>query len=144
MVVLAIGESSRRANFSLYGYDRRSTNPVLQEAGGLHLLNGVAKRGSTLDALPEILEKDGVKLPTIVSRLGVATACYVNYTLYDNCAAVGETKVSRCGHGGKCYDEDVIPLLEGNLRTYRIRVQVRRTAPRRRQPWPGLRRQAPA
>jgi len=118
VVVLAIGESSRRANFSLYGYDRRSTNPVLQEAGGLHLLNGVAKRGSTLNALPEILEKDGVKLPTIVSRLGVATACYVNYTLYDNCAAVGETQVSRCGHGGKCYDEDVIPLLEGNLRTF--------------------------
>ncbi len=85
---------------------------------GLYLLNGVAKRGSTLDALPEILEKDGIKLPTVVSRLGIATACYVNYTLYDNCASVGETKVSHCGHGGKCYDEDVIPLLEGNLRTY--------------------------
>ena len=46
------------------------------------------------------------------------TACYVNYTLYDNCAAVGETKAGPCGHGGKCYDEDVLPLLEQNLASY--------------------------
>lgn len=118
VVVLAIGESSRRRNFSLYGYDRRNTNPVLQKVGGLHLLNGVAKRGTTLYALPQILEKAGIKLPMIVSRLGIPTSCYVNYTLYDNCASVGETKASPCGHGGKCYDEDVVPLLEKNLATY--------------------------
>jgi len=118
VVVLAIGESSRRRSFSIYGYDRRNTTPALQQATGLHLLNGIAKRGSTLSALPEILERNDVKLTTIVSRLGVPTSCYVNYTLYDNCAAVGETKVSRCGHGGRCYDEDVVPLLEGNLNTY--------------------------
>lgn len=117
-VVLAIGESSRRKNFSLYGYDRRDTNPALRNVEGLQLLNGVARRGSTLNALPEILEKEGAKLPTVVSRLGIPTACYVNYTLYDNCASVGETRVSDCGHGGKCYDEDVIPLLERNLGTY--------------------------
>ena len=118
VVVLVIGEASRRKNFSVYGYDRRDTDPVLQQIEGLHFLNGIAKRGSTLYALPEILEKEGVKLPTVVSRLGISTACYVNYTLYDNCATVGETKVSNCGHGGKCYDEDVLPLLEGNLGTY--------------------------
>jgi len=54
----------------------------------------------------------------VVSRAGVPTSCYVNYTLYDNCAAVGETKVGNCGHGGKCYDEDVIPLLKQNLAGY--------------------------
>jgi lipid A ethanolaminephosphotransferase len=118
VVVLAIGESSRRRSFSLYGYDRRNTNPVLQATRGLHLLNGIARRGSTLYALPEILEKDGVPLPLIVSRLGVPTACYVNYTLYENCAEPGETSVSNCGHGGKCYDEDVIPLLASDLSTY--------------------------
>ncbi|HKV06696.1 MAG TPA: sulfatase-like hydrolase/transferase [Thermoanaerobaculia bacterium] len=118
VVVLAIGESSRKKSFSLYGYDRRNTNPVLQATPGLHLLDGIARRGSTLYALPEILEKDDVKLPLIVSKLGIPTACYVNYTLYDNCADPGETKVSVCGHGGKCYDEDVIPLLEGDLKTY--------------------------
>ena len=118
VVVLAIGEASRRKNFSVYGYDRRNTNPVLQRIDGLHFLNGIAKRGSTLYALPEILEKDGIKLPTVVSKLGIATACYVNYTLYDNCTTVGETKVGQCGHGGKCYDEDVIPLLEANLGNY--------------------------
>jgi lipid A ethanolaminephosphotransferase len=26
--------------------------------------------------------------------------------------------VSSCGHGGKCYDEDVVPLLQENLRSY--------------------------
>ncbi len=119
VVVLTIGESSRRSSFSLYGYERRETNPVLQATGGLHLLDGVARRGSTLYALPEILARDDVKLPQVASRLGVPTACYVNYTLYDNCTEPGETKVSDCGHGGKCYDEDVVPLLERDLAAYR-------------------------
>lgn len=117
VVVLAIGESSRRKNFSLYGYDREDTNPVLRKTSGLHTLNAIAKRGSTLYALPQILEKNEIKLPTIVAKAGVPTACYVNYTLYDNCASVGETEVSHCRHGGRCYDEDVIPLLEENLKT---------------------------
>lgn len=119
LVVLVVGESSRRASFSLYGYERQETNPVLRTVDGLHLLNGRARRGSTLDALPEILERDGITLPQIVSRLGVPTACYVNYTLYENCVEPGETKVSDCGHGGKCYDEDVVPLFERDLATYR-------------------------
>ena len=118
MVVLAIGESSRRGNFSIYGYDRRNTNPTLQKTAGLHLLNGVATRGSTLYALPQILAKNDITLPAIVSRAGVSTACYVHYTLYDNCASVGEVKVSNCKHGEKCYDEDVLPLLEDNLKAY--------------------------
>lgn len=119
VVVLAVGESSRRSSFSLYGYERRDTNPNLRTIPGLHLLAGRAKRGSTLDALPVIFEKDGATLPQVVSRLGIPTRCYVNYTLYDNCMEPGETKVSNCGHGGKCYDEDVVPLLEGDLATYR-------------------------
>lgn len=118
VVVLAVGESSRKKNFSLYGYERRNTNPVLQSIDGLHRLDAVATRASTLYALPKILEKSGVKLTTIVSKVGIPTACYVNYTLYDNCSAVGETKVGNCGHGGKCYDEDVIPLLKEDLATY--------------------------
>jgi lipid A ethanolaminephosphotransferase len=118
VVVLAVGESSRRKNFSLYGYQRRKTNPALEGIGGLHLLDAIATRGSTLYALPKILEKSDVKLATIVSKVGIPTACYVNYTLYDNCAAVGETKVGNCAHDGKCYDEDVIPLLRQSVGTY--------------------------
>jgi len=118
VVVLAIGESSRRKNFSLYGYTRRVTNPVLQGVDGLHLLPGIAKRGSTLNALPQILEKQDIKLTQIVSKLGVPTVCYVNYTLYENCASIGETKVSNCRHGSQCYDEDVIPLLDADLKAY--------------------------
>lgn len=119
VVVLAIGESARRKNFSLYGYSHKDTNPVLKNTEGLHLLNAVATRASTLYALPKILEKDGIKLTTVVSKAGIPTACYVNYTLYDNCAAVGETKVADCGHAGKCFDEDVIPLLKRDLANYR-------------------------
>lgn len=118
VVVLVVGESSRRKNFSVYGYDRKNTNPVLEKTPGLHLLDGVATRASTLYALPKILTKDNIKLTTVVSKAGIPTSCYVNYTLYDNCASVGETKVTNCGHGGKCYDEDVIPLLESNLANY--------------------------
>ena len=118
MVVLAIGESSRRKSFSIYGYDRRNTNPVLQKTSGLHLLNGIATRGSTLYALPQILAKNDITLPAIVASVGIPTACYVNYTLYENCAAVGEVKVRNCNHGEKCYDEDVLPLLEANLKAY--------------------------
>jgi lipid A ethanolaminephosphotransferase len=118
VVVLAVGESSRRKNFSVYGYDRKDTNPVLEQTPGLHLLSGVATRASTIYALPKILTKDDIKLTTVVSRAGIPTTCYVNYTLYDNCASVGETKAAHCGHDGKCYDEDVIPLLENNLASY--------------------------
>lgn len=118
VVVLAIGEASRRKNFSVYGYGRRNTNPLLQQIAGLHLLNGIATRGTTLYALPQILEKQDIKLPAIVAKVGIPTACYVNYTLYDNCASVGETKVSKCSHGAKCYDEDVIPLLQDNLKIH--------------------------
>jgi lipid A ethanolaminephosphotransferase len=118
VVVLAIGEASRKKNFSVYGYERRNTTPVLQKTEGLHLLNGIASRASTLYALPKILEKNGINLTTIVSRVGIPTSCYVNYTLYDNCELPGETPVSNCGHGGKCYDEDVVPLLQSSVGTY--------------------------
>ncbi len=118
IVVLAIGESSRQKNFSLYGYKRKDTNPILSGIDGLIMLNGKAEIGSTLLALPEILEKNDIKLPAITSKLGINTACYVNYTLYDNCAEVGEVRVSNCAHDGKCYDEDVLPLLEKNLGNY--------------------------
>jgi len=117
-VVLAIGESSRRKNFSLYGYDRRKTNPKLETVSDLHLLNATAKRGTTLNALPEIMESNDVKLPSVTSKMGIPTSCYSNYTIYDNCGSVKEIEVSKCAHEGKCYDEDVIPLLENDLKTY--------------------------
>jgi len=118
VVVLAIGESSRQQNFSLYGYRRRNTNPLLSTEKNLHILNGIAKKGSTLYALPEILVKDDVPLPLVTKSVGIETACYVNYTLYENCNAVGEIPVSNCKYK-TCYDEDVVPLLSNNLKSYR-------------------------
>jgi len=118
VVVLAIGETSRQKNFSIYGYNRKDTNPVLSNTKDLHILNGIARKGTTLYALPQILEKNDIKLPAIVSKVGIDTSCYVNYTLYDNCTSVGEVKAEHCKHGDKCYDEDVIPLMEKNLESY--------------------------
>ena len=118
VVVLVIGESSRQKNFSLYGYERRNTNPNLSKYNNLHILNGIASFGTTYIALQEILEKNDIKLPTITSRLGVDTSCYVNFSLYDNCGSVGEITVNDCGHNGTCYDEDVVPMLADNLNTY--------------------------
>lgn len=118
VVVLAIGETSRQKNFSLYGYERKNTNPILSKDKDLHILNGKASIGTTLLALRQILEKNDIKLPAITSRLGINTSCYVNYSLYDNCDPVVEVHVKDCAHGGKCYDGDVIPLMEENLKAY--------------------------
>ena len=118
VVVLVVGESSRKKSFSLYGYEK-NTNPVLAQHEGLHLLTAKATIGTTLLALPQILEKDDIKLPAFTSAMGIDTACYVNFTLYDNCESVGEIKASNCGHEGHCYDEDVIPLLSSNLKSYK-------------------------
>ena len=118
VVVLAIGEAARQKNFSLYGYNRKNTNPVLSEEKSLHILNGKARIGTTYLALQEILERNDVTLPAITSKLGIDTSCYVNYTLNDNCDPVVEVHASNCGHEGQCYDEDVITLLESNLQTY--------------------------
>ncbi len=117
VVVLAIGETSRQKSFSLYGY-ARNTNPKLSNIDGLHVLNGKARIGTTLYALREILEKNDIKLPAVSQAAGIDTACYVNYSLYDNCDAVGEIEVSNCAHDGVCYDEDTIPLLQSNLNSY--------------------------
>jgi lipid A ethanolaminephosphotransferase len=118
VVVLAIGESSRRENFGVYGYRRRDTTPRLAAIEGLHLLAGSATRGSTIYALRQILQKNGVKLPALVARAGVQTSCFVNYTLYENCVGVGETEVADCGHGGRCFDEDVVLQLGRALAGY--------------------------
>ncbi len=118
VVVLAIGESSRLRNFSLYGYDRKNTNPILSTYDDLHLLKGKASIGTTRLALLDILDRDDVKLPAITSVAGIDTSCYVNFKLYDNCDAVGEIRTQNCGHDGNCYDEDVVPLLEKNLAAY--------------------------
>jgi len=119
VVVLAVGETSRQKSFGLYGYTGNETTPRLSSIDDLHVLNGKARIGSTLYALREILVKDGVPLTLLADRAGVKTACYVNYTLYKNCAVPGEVQVRDCGGpGGKCYDEDVIPLLRNHLADY--------------------------
>lgn len=118
IVVLAIGETSRQKSFSLYGY-QKNTNPILSKDKKLHILNGNAKIGSTLYALPEILAKNDVTLPAVTHKLGIDTACFANYTLYDNCKSPGEVRATKCGHGGVCYDEDVIPLFSENLKSYK-------------------------
>lgn len=117
IVVLAIGETSRQKSFSLYGY-KRNTNPILSKDKKLHILNGKARIGSTLYALPEILTKNNIPLPAVTHQLGIDTNCFANYTLYENCKTPGEVRVSNCPRG-LCYDEDVIPLFSENLKSYK-------------------------
>jgi lipid A ethanolaminephosphotransferase len=119
VVVLAIGESARQLNFNLYGYDRVITNPLLSKIDGIYPLNGIAKYGSTIWALPRILSRDDIKLPSISDFVGIDSTCFVNYQVYGNCGTVKEEQVNNCGHNGNCYDEDVIPMLKKDLSTYR-------------------------
>lgn len=118
IVVLVVGESARQKNFNLYGYTRKNTNPMLSKVKDLHALNGVAKYGSTLYALPEILKKQDVSIATVSAAAGIQTACYSHFSLYDNCGTVDQIRVSNCKYGDDCYDEDVLPLLKNNLQTY--------------------------
>lgn len=118
LVVLAIGETSRQKNFSLYGYEHNNTTPLLSQDPNIHRLNGQATIGTTILALQKILRKDEIKLVSATSQMGVDTACYVNFKLYDNCDAVGEIATHDCGHDGDCYDEDLVPMLEENLKSY--------------------------
>jgi len=117
IVVLAIGEAARQRSFSLYGYDRVNTNPLLSKVKDLHVLNGVARLGSTLYALPEILEKDGIKLTNITLNADVNTSCYVNFSMYDNCVN-GEIQ-AKDYNGDGTYDGDVVPLVEKNIKSYK-------------------------
>lgn len=117
IVVLAIGETSRQKNFSLYGYERL-TNPLLSKQKNLHILNGKARLGSTLYALPEILLKNDIPLTALTHKLQIPTACYVNYTLHDNCQIPGEIKVTKCQRKN-CFDDDTIPYLQQHLIEYK-------------------------
>lgn len=118
VVVLAIGESSRQLNYNLYGYKNNNTNPLLKKQKDLYILNGIAKYGSTIWALPRILSRDDIKLSSITNHVGIDSKCFVNFQLYGNCGTVKEIEVKDCGHGGKCYDEDVITLLKSDLSKY--------------------------
>lgn len=118
IVVLAIGETSRQKNFSLYGYER-NTNPLLSQDKKIIALNGKARIGSTLYALPEILVKKDIPLTAITSKLGIETSCFVNYSLYDNCAIPGEIKVENCKYKEQCYDEDTLPYLQKSVNEYK-------------------------
>ncbi len=96
----------------------QKTTPILSNVEDLHALNGIAKYGSTLYALPHILKKQDVSIATISAAAGIQTACYSHFSLYDNCGTVDQIRVSNCKYGDDCYDEDVIPLLKKNLSTY--------------------------
>jgi lipid A ethanolaminephosphotransferase len=117
IVVLAIGEALRQKNLNLYGYTRNITTPNLSQIKELHILNGIAKQGSTINALKEILRKDGDKLANITRSAEVNTTAYSNFTMYDN-VVVKEVK-AKANKYKKAYDEDVVPLLKDDLQSYK-------------------------
>lgn len=79
VVILVIGESARRRNFSLYGY-ARETNPVLSASGAVPLANTQSCATYTTEALLCILSHDdpGLRLagsmellPSYLQRHGI-------------------------------------------------------------------------
>ncbi len=73
VVILVIGESARRRNFSLYGY-ARATNPMLSASGAVPLANTEACATYTTEALLCILSHDDPSL-----RLAGATELLPSY-----------------------------------------------------------------
>ena len=73
IVVLVIGESARRRNFSLYGYPRQ-TNPILSTSGVVPLANTQSCATYTTEALLCILSHDDPSL-----RLAGAVELLPNY-----------------------------------------------------------------
>lgn len=55
VVVLVIGESARKANFSLYGYEK-NTNPLLSKIKNLHIYNAESSATYTTAGVKAILE----------------------------------------------------------------------------------------
>lgn len=74
-MVLVIGESARKANFSLYGY-QRNTNPCLSKVDSLHVLEARSCATYTTAGVKSILEYKATGdlyeiLPNYLHRLGV-------------------------------------------------------------------------
>jgi len=77
-MVLVIGESARKANFSLYGY-QRNTNPLLSEVDSLHVLEARSCATYTTAGVKSILEYKSTGdlyeiLPNYLFRAGVDVA----------------------------------------------------------------------
>ena len=75
VMVLVIGESARKANFQLYGYDR-PTNPRLSELDDLHVFDAHSCATYTTAGVRAILEHKGTStlyeiLPNYLFRTGV-------------------------------------------------------------------------
>lgn len=81
-VVLVIGESARKANFSLYGYSKL-TNPLLAQRDDIHCLNAVSCATYTIGGTRAILEpySEGALheiLPNYSQRCGVDVAWWTS------------------------------------------------------------------
>ncbi|MDZ7904721.1 MAG: sulfatase-like hydrolase/transferase [Cypionkella sp.] len=88
VVVLMIGESSRRANSSMYGY-ARETMPEARAHGMIALQNGMSCATNTIAAVSCILSYQGSKappvanyepLPSYLQRMGVEMIVRLNNT----------------------------------------------------------------
>lgn len=84
LIVLVIGESARRKNFSLYGYPK-NTNPLLSQTKGIHIFNANSAATYTIAGVKAILEHKSTSrlyecLPNYLSRTGVDVIWRTNNT----------------------------------------------------------------
>jgi hypothetical protein len=114
-VVLYIGESATRWNWSLYGYPRQTNAPLAPHAASERFLtvgNAVSAdahpssapgiRVSTLSFLQRRTVRGPVSLSGVLARAGVATEWMAN--------------PARTGRNGRFYDHDLLPELRAALR----------------------------
>lgn len=127
--VLVIGETSRAANWSLYGYER-NTNPLLSEEKNLLVFRDVLTQGNiTHRIVPMILSAASAEdfniiyrqksLITAFKEAGFRTVFISNQTpnrsFIDFFAAESDTVISilplQAALGRPCYDTDMLPLI---------------------------------
>ncbi|MBB4063437.1 phosphoethanolamine transferase [Gellertiella hungarica] len=133
VVVLVIGESANRANWSLYGYPRR-TNPRLEALSDELLVfrDVISSYGSTAVELPRMLtladregEHDWRRQPSVINlarRTGYRTWWITNQSFVLAAAAFGQdcdrfvsVYEGRYGRHDRSLDSKLIPPLEAAL-----------------------------
>lgn len=133
IVVLVIGESGRRQNFSLYGYDK-NTNPLLSKTDNLHHFNANSSATYTTATVKSILEHESTNklyeiLPNYLNRNGVdvfwRTTNWGEPPVHVDSYQRAEDLMPNCKGDGCGYDEVLLTdLKEQILNSHKDKILV--------------------
>jgi lipid A ethanolaminephosphotransferase len=124
VVVLVIGETARKDNFSLYGY-KKETNPLLKKQKDLMVFqNMIACGTNTAVSVPCMLEvdKSHENIIKTLSKTGLKIKWYDNNYggCYGNCSEIENvaTNHSKC-KDSSCVDEVIFEQFFSDLKNYK-------------------------